>query len=149
MTESIAHLTVAAEYDAAHTLWQSAFSREENYRAFGECANPAGHGHRFRVELTFCARVSAERPYVIRRDSIRSVFEDLVAPRIDRTNLNEAFGPEAFLPTGENLARAIWQTVEGALGDDVSLARVRVVETRKNSFSYAGGRSPAFISAVD
>ena len=140
MMGSEVHLTVAGEYDAAHTLWQPSFSREENYRAFGECANPAGHGHRFRVELTFGAPVSAERPFVIRRDAVRRIFDDLLAPRIDRTNLNETFDPDGFLPTGENLVRAIWRNVEGSLDEEVSLIRVRVVETRKNSFSYTGGK---------
>jgi len=146
---SLAHLTAAREYDAAHTLWHPSFTREENYRAFGECANPAGHGHRFRVELTFGARVSAERPYVIRRESVRRIFDDLLAPRIDRTNLNTAFGPDGFLPTGENLVRAIWTIVEGSLDEDVALIRVRVVETRKNSFSYTGGRHSASRTEID
>ena len=149
MMGSMVHLTIAREYDAAHTLWHPSFSREDNFRAFGECANPAGHGHRFRVELTFGAPVSAGRPFVIRRDAVRRIFDDLVAPRIDRTNLNTAFGPEGFLPTGENLVRAIWKIVEGSLDEDVSLIRVRVVETRKNSFSYTGGHLPAVMTAAD
>jgi 6-pyruvoyltetrahydropterin/6-carboxytetrahydropterin synthase len=135
---SIVHLTVAKEFDAAHTLWRPSFSREENYRAFGECANPAGHGHRFRVEITFGGRVSAERPFVIPRQSVRRIFDEVLSPRIDRANLNTAFGPDDFLPTGENLVRAIWRIVEGSLDDGVALVRVRVVETRKNSFSYTG-----------
>ena len=145
----LTHLTIAREYDAAHTLWHPSFTREENYRAFGECANPAGHGHRFRIELTFCAPVSAERPYVIRRESVRRLFDDVLGPRIDRANLNTAFGPDGFLPTGENLVRAIWTIVEGSLDEDVSLVRVRVVETRKNSFSYTGGRRPSPGTAAD
>jgi len=147
--ESLTHLTIAREYDAAHTLWHPAFTREENFRAFGECANPAGHGHRFRVELTFGARLSAERPFVIRRESVRRLFDDVLAPRIDRTNLNTAFGPNGFLPTGENLVRAIWTIVEGSLDEDVTLVRVRVVETRKNSFSYTGGRHQVSGTAID
>src|SRR5512139_3816433 len=149
MMGSLTHLTIAREYDAAHTLWHASFTREENYRAFGECANPAGHGHRFRVELTFGARVSTERPYVIRRESVRRLFDDVLAPRIDRTNLNTDFGPDGFLPTGENLVRAIWTMVEGSLDEDVTLVRVRVVETRKNSFSYTGGRRPSPGTADD
>jgi 6-pyruvoyltetrahydropterin/6-carboxytetrahydropterin synthase len=143
------HLTVAREYDAAHTLWHPSFTREENYRAFGECANPAGHGHRFRVELTFGARVTAERPYVVPRESVRRIFDDRLASRLDRTNLNTAFGPDGFLPTGENLAREIWKIVEDALDDGVSLVRVKVVETRKNSFAYTGGLRPEPGSAAD
>ena len=97
----------------------------------------------------FGARVSAERPYVIRRESVRRIFDDLLAPRIDRTNLNTAFGPDGFLPTGENLVRAIWTIVEGSLDEDVALIRVRVVETRKNSFSYTGGRHSASRTEID
>ncbi len=149
MMGPLTHLTAAREYDAAHKLWHPAFTREENYRAFGECANPAGHGHRFRLELTLGAPVSAERPYEIRRESVRRIFDDVLAPRIDRANLNDAFGAGGFLPTGENLVREIWKIVEGSLDEDVSLVRVKVVETRKNSFSYTGGRRPETKTATD
>ena len=149
MMGPLTHLTIAREYAAAHTLWHPSFTRDENYRAFGECANPAGHGHRFRVELTFGARISAARPYVIRRESVRRLFDDVLGPRIDRANLNTDFQPEGFLPTGENLVRAIWRIVEGSLDEDVSLVRVRVVETRKNSFSYTGGHRSESRTAMD
>lgn len=133
------YLTVAGEYNAVHVLWQAGFTREENYRTFGECANPSGHGHRFRVELTFGSRVSEANPVVIRRETARRILDGVLAPRLQGANLNEAFG-EGFLPTGENLVKAIWRLVETSLDGESSLVRVRVVETRKNSFTYAGGR---------
>ncbi len=134
------YLTVAGEYNAVHILWDAGFTREENYRAFGECANPAGHGHQFRVELTFGAHVSEENPVVIRRETARRILDGVLASRLQGANLNEAFGEGGFLPTGENLVKAIWKLVESSLDGESSLVRVRVVETRKNSFTYSGER---------
>ena len=40
------------EFAATHTLWNEKLSEEENFDAFGKCANPAGHGHNYIVEVT-------------------------------------------------------------------------------------------------
>jgi 6-pyruvoyltetrahydropterin/6-carboxytetrahydropterin synthase len=139
----LVYLTVAGEYNAVHTLWHPDLTRDENYRAFGQCANPAGHGHRFRVELTFGAPVSADSPVVIRRETARRILDGVLAPKLQGADLNDAFGKDGLLPTGENLVQAIWRLVGDSLDDRASLVRVRIVETRKNSFTYAGGESSA------
>lgn len=131
-------LTIAAEFNAAHMLWNPSLTREKNIRTFGECANPAGHGHLFRVEITLSAPVSLERPYVAKRGWIRGIIEDVLGPRFDDGFLNTAFGRGVFVPTGENIAKAVWDLVESELEDGVSLTGVRIVETRKNSFRYFG-----------
>ncbi len=138
---SLVYLTVANEFKSAHTLWNPSFTREKNDRVFGECANPAGHGHLFRVEITLVAPVSPERPYVVKRESIRRIIDDVLGPRFNSGFLNTAFGRGDFVPTGENLVKAVWELVEAELDDGASLAGVRVVETRKNSFRYFGGKT--------
>jgi 6-pyruvoyltetrahydropterin/6-carboxytetrahydropterin synthase len=40
------------EFAASHTLWNEKFSDDENYKVFGKCANPSGHGHNYIVEVT-------------------------------------------------------------------------------------------------
>jgi len=138
---SLVYLTVASEFKSAHMLRNPLFTREKNARVFGECANPAGHGHLFRVEITLVAPVSPERPYVAKRESMRRIIDDVLGPRFNGGFLNTAFGNGGFVPTGENLVKAVWKLVEEELDDGASLAGVRVVETRKNSFRYFGGKT--------
>ena len=40
------------EFAAAHKLWNEKFSEKRNIEVFGKCANPAGHGHNYIVEVT-------------------------------------------------------------------------------------------------
>jgi len=40
------------EFAAMHKLWNDDFSEERESRVFGKCANPAGHGHNYIVEVT-------------------------------------------------------------------------------------------------
>ncbi|MFA5293552.1 MAG: 6-carboxytetrahydropterin synthase [Phycisphaerae bacterium] len=40
------------EFSASHTLWNKKFSDSENFKIFGKCANLAGHGHNYIVEVT-------------------------------------------------------------------------------------------------
>jgi len=39
-------------FAATHKLWNEEFSAERNLEVFGKCANPAGHGHNYVVEVT-------------------------------------------------------------------------------------------------
>ena len=85
------YLTVASEFKSAHMLRNPLFTREKNARVFGECANPAGHGHLFRVEITLVAPVSPERPYVAKRGSMRRIIDDVLGPRFNSGFLNSGF----------------------------------------------------------
>ena len=40
------------EFSAAHVLARSDWSDERNRAVYGKCANPSGHGHNYRFELT-------------------------------------------------------------------------------------------------
>jgi 6-pyruvoyl-tetrahydropterin synthase len=131
----VVYLTFAGEFNAIHRLWNDAFTPTENVRAFAECSNL--HGHRFRVEVTVAADVSRDRPAAISRSMIRNTVVEVLAPKLRNGNLNETFG-KGFMATGENLVRVIWHMLRPALASEAALVRVRLVETRKNSFVYYG-----------
>ena len=40
------------EFAAMHKLWNEQFSEKKNFEVFGKCANPAGHGHNYIIEVT-------------------------------------------------------------------------------------------------
>ena len=134
------YLTFASEFNAVHTLWNPNLGDAENVKIFAECANPAGHGHRYRVETTLAADVTAQHPVVVDRKTIGEWIDSVLAPKLEHANMDTTFGIEGFISTGENVTRAIWQLIEPQVPDGVSLIAVRVIETPKNSFVYSGER---------
>ena len=53
-------LTRRFRFPAAHVLAQPAYSRAENLRIYGKCANPAGHGHDYEVEVSVTGPIDPE-----------------------------------------------------------------------------------------
>ncbi len=131
------YLTFRAAFNAVHVLRSPKLNDSENIEAYGECMNPAGHGHRYRIEITVASAVNAARPTVITRSAIERTIENVLRPVLANADLNTAFGRDEFISTGENVTCAVWDLVEPALAD-ARLVAVRVIETPKNSFTYFG-----------
>ena len=121
------------EFAAMHKLWNDNFSEQENLEVFGKCANPAGHGHNYIVE------VMLQMPSG--RDDFRiGDFEKIVDNEhiklLDHKNLNadlELFNKTN--PTVENIAAFAWNQLVGKFGK-AKLHRVTVWETDKTYCSY-------------
>jgi 6-pyruvoyltetrahydropterin/6-carboxytetrahydropterin synthase len=118
-------------------MWSQALSEAENLRVFGKCANPSGHGHRYRIEITVAAEVTNEKPYVIERAEINRLIREVLSPRFLNQDLDTTFGP-GFISSGENVAKAVWDLIMSELDARISLISVKIVETHKNAFVYKG-----------
>ena len=131
-------LTRRYHFAAAHVLCHPSFSPEENERVYGKCANPAGHGHNYEVELTVSGPVNERSGSIVDCERLDALFEERVAARFGHRLLNEDDLFRERVPTAENLARTIYDRLEGALAaaDSARLVQVRVNETRRNSFVY-------------
>jgi len=132
------YLTFTEKFNAVHRLWNPELDERENAREFGECANPRGHGHTYRVEITVAAPVTAQDPVVIERRRLSDLVRSVLVPKLRNGDLDTAFGIPGFVSTGENVTQAIWDLVLNELPDGVSLAAVKVAETPKNSFVCLG-----------
>jgi 6-pyruvoyltetrahydropterin/6-carboxytetrahydropterin synthase len=133
-------LTRCYRFPAAHVLAMPQLSQAENERIYGKCANPAGHGHDYGVEVTLKGPVDEHSGRVADPARLDALFAERVGRRLGHRMLNElpCFRDARLVPTAENIARVIWDALEqpvAALGA-ARLARIRVVETRRNSFVY-------------
>lgn len=134
-------IRVISRYDfsAAHVLARSQWSPERNRIVYGKCANPAGHGHNYRVEIAIEGDLDPSTGRILPEGKLDQVVQARVLRELDGRFLNRdvpAFSET--VPTAENIARHIWDT----LVRDVSPARlvgVRLIETRNNSVEYVGG----------
>jgi 6-pyruvoyltetrahydropterin/6-carboxytetrahydropterin synthase len=130
------------EFAAAHKLWNEKFSEERNIEVFGRCANPAGHGHNYIVEVT----VKWPSDQALRTVEFEKIVNQELIKVMDHKNLNEDL-PEfqRITPTVENIAVFAWNRIAGKFGPSTSLGTGKVVlhcvtvwETDKTYSSYYG-----------
>ena len=118
------------DFSAAHVLARPDWSESRNRGVYGKCANPSGHGHNYRFELTLDG--------VPELEALDAVVQKRVLAALDQRFLNrEVPAFRTAVPTAENIARFIWDTLVEALAPNRLLA-VRLVETSNNSVEYFG-----------
>jgi len=131
-------LTRRYRFPAAHVLAHPSFTPDENRRTYGKCANPAGHGHNYGIEVTVSGPLDPLSGRIIDPDALDAIFERCITARFGHRMLNEDPAFARRVPTAENLAITIHGELAPAIerAGTARLARVRVVETRRNSFVY-------------
>jgi 6-pyruvoyltetrahydropterin/6-carboxytetrahydropterin synthase len=131
-------LTRRYRFPAAHVLARADFSDAENRRVYGKCANPAGHGHDYGLEVTLTGPVDERTGEIADRERLDALVGERVLERFSHRMLNEDPLFRDRVPTAENIAQVVFERLEGAIAaaGAARLLRVRVVETRRNSFVY-------------
>jgi 6-pyruvoyltetrahydropterin/6-carboxytetrahydropterin synthase len=134
----VIRLTRCYRFPAAHILRHASFSDEENWRVFGKCANPAGHGHNYGVEVTVEGPVDEASGEVMGRERLDALVEERVLRRFSHRLLNADPLFAERVPTAENIARVIYERLSEPIAREgrAALRSVRLHETRKNSFHY-------------
>jgi 6-pyruvoyltetrahydropterin/6-carboxytetrahydropterin synthase len=123
------------EFAAMHRLWNDFFSDERNQQVFGKCANPAGHGHNYIVEVTVMMPESDAR---LRVGDFEKTVEEEFIRLVDHKNMNvDVAELSGTNPTVENIAALAWEKLVGKFGEAV-LRCVTVWETDKTYCSYCG-----------
>ena len=130
-------LTRRYRFAASHRLHSPRLDEAENWRTYGKCNNPYGHGHNYVVEATFSGQVDPETGMIANLADLDPFVERQVLEPFDHTFLNDdvpAFRER--VPTTENLCLEIFERLRAFL--HARLERVRVEETSLNSFEYTG-----------
>jgi 6-pyruvoyltetrahydropterin/6-carboxytetrahydropterin synthase len=129
-------LTRRYRFAASHRLDTPALSPEENRRVFGKCNYPHGHGHDYGVEITVEGPVGADGQ-VVNRDALDALVSGNVLARLDHRNLNCDVAEFAHaVPTTENLALLIRDSLARSWTLAPRLAGVRIYETARNVFTW-------------
>jgi 6-pyruvoyltetrahydropterin/6-carboxytetrahydropterin synthase len=122
---------------ASHRLHTDALPAEKNRAAYGKCNNPNGHGHNYVVEVLVGGAVDPETGMVVNMAALDEAVRSRVLERFDHANLNLDPIFANLVPTTENLCRAVFELLDGAV-EPAKLVRVRVEETENNFFEYSG-----------
>jgi 6-pyruvoyltetrahydropterin/6-carboxytetrahydropterin synthase len=124
-------------FSASHRLHSAHLSEEENCRVFGKCNNPFGHGHNYVLEVTVSGNVDPETGMIANLADLDGFVEKSVLLALDHKSLNDDVAAfQERVPTTENLCLEIYRRLQGF--QRARLERVRIEETRNNSFEYAG-----------
>jgi 6-pyruvoyltetrahydropterin/6-carboxytetrahydropterin synthase len=125
-----AQLIRRVRFAAAHRYRKPEWSDEKNLEVFGLCARPNYHGHTYTCAVTVDGLIDEATGMVIDLAILDRVLQTEIVDRFDHRNINldvPEFGEGKMIPTGENLARFIFDRVQAALGS-VCLRAVQIDE---------------------
>jgi 6-pyruvoyltetrahydropterin/6-carboxytetrahydropterin synthase len=124
-------------FSASHRLHSPHLTEEENYRVFGKCNNPYGHGHNYLLEVSMSGEVDPATGMIANLADLDAFVERQVLGEFDHKSLNEDVPVfRDRVPTTENLCIEIFQRLKTF--PNAKLERIRVQETGNNSFELAG-----------
>lgn len=124
------HVLLTKKYtlSALHRHHNPELSAKENENLYRKCSRV--HGHEYKIEVTLRGTLDAKTGLAADRSTMdRIVQKTLLAP-LSGGFLNDHVGNTS----GEIIVEKFFQILQGALPPG-QLVRVRVRETRKNSFS--------------
>ncbi len=135
-------LTRKVEFSASHVCARPEWTREQNEAAYGNNANPHGHGHNYILEVTVAGDPDPITGMVFDLREIKEILNREVVDPMDHRFLNREVPPfDHIVPTTENLAAEIWRRIEPHLThDNVRLHNVRLYETPDLYVDFGGGQ---------
>jgi 6-pyruvoyltetrahydropterin/6-carboxytetrahydropterin synthase len=134
------YITRREHFNAAHKLFNPAWSDEKNLEIFGKCANPNWHGHNYYLYITVKGNVNPETGYTVNLKELSTLIRMHVTEKLDHKNLNmDVDFLKGQMPTTEIVAIAIWKQLEPHILElKGELHCVKLCETENNYVEYFG-----------
>ena len=140
MGMAISSLTRRVLFSAAHRYRRPDWTDEKNASTFGACAWPNFHGHSYVCDVTVAGPIDGTTGFVVDLGVLDRILKEQVRDRFDHRNINldvPEFADGKLVPTGENLARYIFEQVDRKLPKPASVVRVTVGEDDSLSSTYS------------
>ncbi|MEY4113924.1 MAG: hypothetical protein RLZ76_617 [Bacteroidota bacterium] len=136
---AIFYLTRKEHFNAAHKLYNPAWSREKNEDVFGKCANENWHGHNFELYVTVKGEPNPDTGFIVDAKLLSSIIKLHVVDVLDHKNLNlDVPFMKDKICSIENLVDGIWKELSPNIPPGVSLHCVKLVETPRIFVEYYG-----------
>lgn len=123
-------------FNAAHRLYNSQWSDQQNNDIFGKCSLPHYHGHNYEMEIKVVGVPDENTGFVMDMKKLSDLVNEKVIERFDHKNLNldtEEF--KQLNPTAENIAIVIFNLLRPHIKADHELY-IRLYETPRNFVEY-------------
>ncbi len=129
-------------FNAAHKLYNPAWSKEKNFEVFGPCANENWHGHNYELIVTVKGTPDPETGFVIDLKKLSTLIRAEVIEWLDHKNLNidVPFMKDKMAST-EILTKEIWKILEPRIQSITRFGKlhsVKLYETPRNYVEYFG-----------
>jgi 6-pyruvoyltetrahydropterin/6-carboxytetrahydropterin synthase len=134
-------LTRRVTFAAAHRYRIPEWTDERNEQVFGLCARPNYHGHSYVCEVTVRGELDERTGMIVDLARLDQALASEVRERFDHHNINldvPEFADGRLVPTGENLARFIFERVQHALGGAAAVTAVTIAEDDTLRVTYDG-----------
>ncbi len=129
-------------FNAAHRLYNPAWSEERNREVFGPCANINWHGHNFELIVTVKGQPDPETGFVIDLKVLGDVVKQEIIDKVDHRNLNlDVDFMQGKMASCEVLVVEMWKILAPhikRLSPNGRLHRLQLFETAKNFVEYFG-----------
>ncbi len=123
-------------FNAAHRLYNPAWSDEKNTEVFGICSSPNFHGHNYEMEIKITGELDPESGILMDLKVLKELIHQHVELRYDHKNLNldlEEF--QHLIPTAENICIQIYTILRKVIPPHLDI-QVRLYETPRNFVEY-------------
>jgi 6-pyruvoyltetrahydropterin/6-carboxytetrahydropterin synthase len=134
-------------FNAAHKLYNPAWSKEKNLEVFGPCANENWHGHNFELIVTVAGNPDPDTGFVIDLKKLSTLIRNEVTEKLDHKNLNlDVDFMMGKLASCETLIIEIWRILApqiSSISKFGKLHAIRLYETPRNYVDYFGESSTA------
>jgi len=125
-----------AHFNAAHRLYNPAWTNEQNNEIFGLCNNVNWHGHNYDIIVKVTGEINPDTGYVVDMKYLKQLIREEVEERFDHKNLNlDCPEFEGINPTAENIVVVIYNLLRKRLTADLEL-QVRLYETERNFVEF-------------
>jgi len=136
------YVTRKEHFNAAHRLFNPAWSDEKNQEVFGACANNNWHGHNFELIVTVKGKPDPDTGFVIDLKVLGDLVKEKVVDKVDHKNLNlDVDFMQGKMASCEIFVMEIWNILAPVI-QEVSpgskLHYIKLVETPKNFVEYYG-----------
>ena len=123
-------------FNAAHRLYNPAWSFEKNDQVFGKCNNPSFHGHNYELIVKVTGVPGEDTGYVMDLKELSDLIRREVHERFDHKNLNlDTAEFKELNPTAEHIAIVIYDLLRPHIEADKEL-QIRLYETPRNFVEY-------------
>ncbi len=129
-------------FNAAHKLYNPAWTKEKNTEVFGPCANENWHGHNFELIVTVKCMPDPETGFVVDLKKLSTLIRKEVTDKLDHKNLNlDVDFMKDKLASCETLTIEIWKILHQHLPSITRYGKlhcIRLYETPRNYVEYYG-----------
>ena len=133
------YITRKEHFNAAHKLFNPAWSEDQNTAMFGKCANKNWHGHNYELFVTVKGEINPDTSFVVNLKDLSAVIRKEVVDILDHKNLNLDVVGMPVMPSTENVAIFIWNILAPKIKEmGATLHGIKLWETDSNYVEYFG-----------